>query len=172
MRLHNVWVMSLIMNIEYIFAYNIFYIAGFLTYKKLSYVKTVAIMLGLLFLITLVTRGSIPPLRELKFPPTLIFILYGFWALSCLALILHYIKIPRMSLFEEWNRSGYTIYLYQGVVFYIYKLTIHQPIYDLFDGSIFGFVLEALLIFLFLSILQLFILPIERLFVEKLSIIY
>lgn len=53
-----------------------------------------------------------------KFPPDVFFLTYGIFALCILSLFFGSIKIPQTKLLNLWHERGYTIYLYQSIVFF------------------------------------------------------
>lgn len=52
-----------------------------------------------------------------KFPPDLIFMMYGVAVLSGLGIVFTYVKLPYMRALGIWNKRGYTLYLWQNYFF-------------------------------------------------------
>lgn len=108
--------------------YNVFFMAGYFYYKKLS-VKNIFLILVISAIAILIsTQTGIPfsPMQLHKFPPDMYFIMFGTCAISLLGLLFTFVKIPNYNLIQQWNRNGYTIYLWQSVVFLIVNfLDIH-----------------------------------------------
>ena len=107
--------------------YNFFFVIGYLYYKKLS-VRWMAAIAGLSAVILAVCVVGldigIMPMQAHKFPPDLIFLIYGVGALALLGILFSYVKIPNFKLLEIWNKRGYTIYLWQNYFFIAVALIV------------------------------------------------
>ena len=115
--------------------YNLFFMSGYCLYKELSMKSVVCI--GLLSCCALICRvvfgGDFTPMQEHKFPPDILFILYGIFTISILSILLTYIKIPMCKIFTPWVKYGYEIYLYQNFFFIVLVKMLRFP---LFEGSV------------------------------------
>lgn len=96
-----------------IFCYLTFYMIGYLYYKKLSTCKCLFIGAFSLVLYLIMIGGELPNMQEHKFPPDVLFLIYGIFTLSLWGVILSKIIIPRIVFLRIWNKRGFTIYLYQ-----------------------------------------------------------
>ena len=144
-----------------IFCYNVFVIIGYCYYKKISrrVLSISLVVLGAL-LGCLLCYMPFCPMNGHKFPPDLLFLLYGLMMLSVLALIFGKISIPRNKLIDLWNKRGYTIYLYQNIVYFCFvefcKLVgVQLPF------NIFGFGISLLCILLLSTLFSFIFYPIE-----------
>lgn len=107
--------------LRHIFCYNIFMLAGYCYYKKLSRKQIFVILLA-------ATAGTLAlhyladirftPMQDHKFPADISFLCYTTAALCFLSLIFSYIKVPYKGVLATWNSRGYTIYLWQNIVFF------------------------------------------------------
>lgn len=100
--------------------YNFFFVIGYLYYKKLT-VKWMGAIAGLSAVILAVCvvglDTGIVPMQAHKFPPDLIFLIYGVGIIALLGIVFSYVKIPKFRLLDIWNKRGYTIYLWQNYFF-------------------------------------------------------
>lgn len=114
----------IIMNV---LAYNFFFMAGYLYYRRMG-LRTVAAVATVAVALTVADflAGTATPMQGHKFPPDLHFIVFGTAWLSVLALVLWRAKLPCRGLVAQWNTHGYTIYLYQIFGAYI-TYTIASP---------------------------------------------
>ncbi len=107
--------------LRHIFCYNIFMLAGYCYYRKLSKIHILGILLA-------ATAGTLAlhyladirftPMQDHKFPADIMFLCYTTAALCFLSLIFSYIKIPYKGVLTTWNSRGYTIYLWQNIIFF------------------------------------------------------
>ena len=99
--------------------YNVFMVAGYLYYRRMG-VKT-RIIVGLYaaaaIVVNEVTGGHFCPMQGHKFPPDWVFATYGIFALCVVSLVLGRIRIPENRFLAIWNTRGFSIYLYQSLVF-------------------------------------------------------
>lgn len=150
-----------------VLGYNFFFVAGFLFYKKLSLSKIIV-----LFFITLACFGimiwsgiSPFPMQSHKFPPDIMFVVFGFLMICLLGIIFTFVKFPANRLLERWNKHGYTIYIWQPFVF--------GAVYVVLEFSMVGnaiksmeqpyrFAILAIMIFLLATATSFIFVPIER----------
>lgn len=150
--------------------YNVFFLSGYLFYKKIG-IKQIAIA-GLLFVLIIsvyiVFGGSFTPMQGHKFPPDLVFLFYGLFFLCFISLILWHIKLPKLWIFQLWNSRGYTIYLYQNFVYfmlYTFLLSYIKKIQCDFIQCL----ICSVIIFLVSTLLSFLTCRIERFFVARLK---
>lgn len=105
--------------------YNIFYVAGYTYYKKISIKNIVATgLIPLIISLYLVSSGTIIPMQPHKYPPDILYLIYCMSALCVLGFIFSKVNIQYNYIVRLWNTRGYTIYLYQSIShFIVYKLT-------------------------------------------------
>lgn len=101
----------IVMNV---LAYNVFFMAGYLYYRRMSLRAVAAVALASVALtVADFAAGTAIPMQGHKFPPDLHFIAFGTAWLSVLSIALWRAKLPCRGLVALWNTHGYTIYLYQ-----------------------------------------------------------
>lgn len=101
--------------------YNVFMVIGYCYYKncRRSLIITAAIISLIAILVMLfVYDMDFCAMQGHKFPPDVFFLTYGIFALCILSLFFGSIKIPQTKLLNLWHERGYTIYLYQSIVFF------------------------------------------------------
>ncbi|MGM9699490.1 MAG: acyltransferase [Prevotella sp.] len=108
--------------VENVLSYNLFYVLGYVTYKKATtkwLIATAAVVVCLYLIIS----GIALPFGKHKFPSDMVYIAYSIVILYILAFFVSRIKIKYCSLIRLWNERGFTIYLYQCVShFIVYKI--------------------------------------------------
>lgn len=142
--------------------YNVFFISGYFSVKKITTRYLVTILSATIIFLIVSTNAfsiSIFPMQYHKFPPDLIFLTFGIIAISALGLIFDKIKIPNNRILRHWNKNGFTIYLYQNLVFAIYVIIIPEP---LFGNTLIDATLAAISIFLLSTMLSFITVPIEK----------
>ncbi|MBQ3730808.1 MAG: acyltransferase family protein [Muribaculaceae bacterium] len=99
--------------------YNVFMVAGFLYYRRLSAVSRIAVgaCAAAAIVAYVVMGGHFCPMQGHKFPPDWVFTAYGIFALCAVSMFLGQFKIPSNRFLGIWNTRGFNIYLYQSVVF-------------------------------------------------------
>lgn len=155
--------------IRIVFCYNIFMVAGYLYYRKLS-VSHIATIGSLTFLALLFfSRGEeFAPMQNHKFPPDMIFVLYNIVVLCVLSLLFGKIRLPNCRLFQIWNERGYTIYLYQSLVYtFIYKLHTFTSHHISFHFAL--LIIDIAMIFIVSTLLSYMTYPIEHVVVRTLG---
>ena len=101
--------------------YNIFMTIGYLFYRKIKIWQVICIffLTTAIIVLHLTDGGFFCPMQNHKFPPDWLFVTYNLAILCFLSLIFWKTKIPYKTAFALWNTRGYTIYLYQSVVFFL-----------------------------------------------------
>ena len=101
-----------------------------------------------------------------KFPPDWLFVTYNLTILCFLSLVFGKLSIPSTNILRLWNTRGYTIYLYQSVVF-----TIVNPLYKLIISKIdllpIQWVICAFLVWGVSTVLSYFTYPFELYVMKK-----
>lgn len=102
-----------------VLCYNVFMAGGYLYYRRASVRARALAALAALAAIAAhaMSGGHFVPMQGHKFPPDWLYATYGILALCLLSLVAGRVNIPSNRLLGLWNRRGYTIYLYQSVVF-------------------------------------------------------
>ena len=114
--------------IREILGYNIFYMMGYFYYKRLKLRNILVIMVLLttaLIVMTMFCGCKFTPMQLHKFPPDFVFIIFGVVALSFWGAVFTFVKLPDNQLLRRWNKYGYTIYLWQSVVFMIVSAVLY-----------------------------------------------
>lgn len=103
-----------------VFCYNIFMIIGYLFYKRInnSYIYIIGGISLCILAIYVATGGWIIPMQHHKFPPDYVFLLYNILILCILSILFRRLSIPNFKILQLWNDRGYTIYLYQNIIFF------------------------------------------------------
>lgn len=155
--------------IRHILCYNIFMLAGYCYYKKRG-VKwiTTLLCIALLAIITLHFAAKIPfgPMQSHKFPADTFFLCYTTLALCILSLIFSYINIPNSHIISIWNERGYTIYLYQSVV-YTMAFLVKKGVAQFTDNTIIIGSTLVLFIFVASTLLSYITYPVERWIISR-----
>lgn len=127
-------------------AYNIFMVAGYCCYGRTSrrmvllLLPIAAAALAGLWLI----GYDFAPMQSNKFPPNAMFVAYGLLAIMVLSLVFGRIRIPQCRMVDTFNRHGFSIYLYQNIVFYA-VVAAHKVVIGRVPFTLVQFVLCALL---------------------------
>ena len=181
----NRWVYALITVVLFIFVqsitcntllqnvtfYNIFMVIGYLFYRHINMWQV--FITGIITLMILVIYTSLGgwflPMQNHKFPPDHVFLLYNLLVLCVLSIILNRISIPNLKIFQTWNTRGYTLYLYQNVLFFFvypfYKVLISNNHYQIIQWGI-----CAVIMFVLSTIISHFTFSFERQIIHKLKI--
>ena len=152
--------------------YNIFMVAGYLYYRRIKawVVAMVAVAAASALAIYMFACGGlICPMQGHKFPPDWIYPTYSMMVISLISLVLWRIKLPNNRILQLWNRRGYTIYLYQNIVFWI-VMVLHQEGVINLPLSPVRTLLDSLLIFLLATALSFLTDPLERFVLHKLKL--
>lgn len=153
--------------------YDIFFVIGMKYYKKLNVRKIFLVMcLSLLFLVLYpLGNGHLFPMQHHKFPPDLVFVIYGLFFLSFLSVIFTYVTIKPNRLLDIWNKDGYTIYLYQNMVIGSFFLLMRGFFPNFLEENRFMYCLLAMIyIFVVSTYLSKVTVPIEKWFLKILKI--
>ena len=105
----------------YVVCYLYFYIMAFL-YKGWSHLDFIICILSIIPLYILIKFDIYSfVMQENKFPPNIVFVLYGTIAVAVvieLSRIKIFNFIEKHSVVKKWNKYGYEIYLYQNYAFW------------------------------------------------------
>ena len=117
-----VWAVGCRLNIvRESLCYNVFVIVGYCYYKKITRrVLLFVTVIAALLVACLLLYVPFCPMNGHKFPPDLLFLLYGLMMLGVLSLILGNVTMRSNKLVELWNKRGYNIYLYQNLIYYCF----------------------------------------------------
>lgn len=158
------------MTIRSVFCYNIFMVGGYTLYKRVNQ-QTIVLLLTV-SLVLMVISGLLGfnfiPLQKHKFPPDSLFVLYGVISMCLLSLIFSRVTIPNWKIFQIWNQRGYTIYLYQSLVFFLISKIIGKFPYFC-NNSLIQFLIYFVLAFVFSTILSYFTWPLESFVMSKIK---
>lgn len=113
-------------------AYGFFFVMGFL-YKKMK-VNFWYIILGIAVAsigMWLKDNTYYNTMGDNKWPPTLAFTLYNLGVILILSYVVKFIHLPNNRFMDNYNKNGYTIYLYQN-----WGFTLFFPIMMLFSDKV------------------------------------
>ena len=156
---------------RHIFCYNIFMLAGYIYYKRINKRKILSILsatLVYLIVTTCIAGVSFTPMQSHKFPADVVFLCYTTFALCILSLLLSYIKLPSKRILAIWNQRGYTIYLYQNIVYFAVSLAIPY-ISEYVEHRIITASIALVLIFAGSTLLSYITYPIEQYIISKIK---
>ena len=152
--------------IENIMSYNIFFILGYLTYKKIKTNYLVVILTAILC-IYLILSGIAVPIGKHKFPSDIVFVVYNTLTLYILAFVISKINIKYNTITRLWNERGYTIYLYQSVThFIVYKIICETQIFT--NNGILLFIISTIMVFILATALSYITILPEKFILNKL----
>lgn len=165
-----VWALCLVFNrgiVNQITAYNIFFLAGYLLYRQCSLRTVLVIAAVSLAIVTGLSIGGVDfcPMQDHKISstaPDLMFISFGSLALSLLSILLWRVRLPANRLIKRWNVNGYTIYLWQNLIFWMIvgmlpSLRLSAALHPVVNN-----VLIAGLVFVLATALSFLTVPLER----------
>lgn len=115
--------------IKEVVIYNFFFMAGYFYYRKCKPGFMIFTLIGsvlAMVLLQMLNHASFIPMQGNKFPPNLMFLLFGISDLSLLGLIFTNVRIPQNRLLRRWNEHGYTIYLWQNFIAIIVGIMIWE----------------------------------------------
>lgn len=153
--------------------YNIFMVMGYCYYKHCKkYLIICAMILSLISVLVMTVGYNVKfcPMQLHKFPPDIMFLVYSVFAVCLLSLIFSKVKIPKTKIFDIWIERGYTIYLYQNIVFFFVNVIYIIVISKIPNGIIQGFVCSVL-VFVISSLLSSFTYKIENIIVDKIRVL-
>ena len=102
--------------------YNIFMVMGFCYYKDCKeHIVMLTGFVSAVFVLLLIYVFHIDfcPMQSHKFPPDTLFLFYNISIICILSIIMKRITIPEWKILRIWNERGYTLYLYQSIVFFV-----------------------------------------------------
>ena len=114
---------AIIPQIKLIALYNVFYISGYLFYQKIHkkfIILAASVFLMLMFYFYVDKSIIICPMQFHKVQGDYVFLVYGLLSLSLLSLLLGSIKLKANWVLNLWNERGYTIYLYQNWIYFLF----------------------------------------------------
>ena len=159
--------------LSFVIGYLFFFIMGFL-YRKWTHIDFFICIFSLVPLLLLHKYGIYSfVMQENKFPPNVMFVLYGtimvavVVELSKTKLIEFLTKVP---IIQRWNKYGYEIYLYQNFAFWItwHFMNIVSEIYVL--PSIVHYSLSVVTIVILLSIVSPLVHRINNIIISKIYV--
>ena len=154
------WILRFVVfNIVYFACYNIFFIAGFLFYKKIRKKHIVMILITSLLIFIILTNGRITDMQGEKFPPTSVFVSFS----TVWLCLLGFVKIPALkgTIMNRWNSYGFTMYLYQNFAFLIFHFTAAQVIPQVVGWGFLGFIISVIALFIISTLLSYITVPYE-----------
>ena len=152
---------------RYVFCYNIFMVGGYLCYKRLSMIQLliVAVTAAIVLFVVKLLGASLTPMQTHKFPPDYVFVVYNIFALSSLSLVIGKLTPPSWRIIDIWNRRGYTIYLYQSLVFTI-VFPVHSRLVLIGCPYLLHLTADILMVFVLSTALSYVTFPLEKAFLN------
>lgn len=153
--------------------YNLFFMAGYLYYKQAS-LKTIlvattsAIAIAASLLWYEWYRNGAIDIQSHKFPPDLLFVVFGVCSIGLLSLAFGTVKLPQNRLLRHWNKYGYTIYLWQNFSFLAYVIVCERfGLNRILSGyPIVDFVVASIIIVVFSTAISMLVNPLEKKFIK------
>lgn len=145
-------------------------VIGYCYYKKISkkmILLILSICIATMTFILSSTDMTFTPMQDHKFPPDYLFMVYNLIVLCLFSLLFSKVKIPESKLIQLWNERGYTLYLYQSIVYFgmfgVYLAIISKIGNHLLEGIICG-----ILMFVLSTITSYIVYPLEKWVMGKL----
>lgn len=155
-------IMFVVLNCSYFLCYNVFFIAGFLYYRKLRKSQVLAVLSVSLLVLIFLSNGKIPDMQVEKFPPSVIFVSFGTVWLCLLSLIFHNCPFPKGGrIMDRWNKYGFTMYMYQNFAFLFFHFTVAKFLSRNIGWGVLGFVISVFSLFVISTILSYLTIPYE-----------
>lgn len=153
---------------DFVFFYNIFMIIGYLFYKHIHSWQVLVIgIFSLAILFTYIFWGGwIVPMQCHKFPPDYVYLAYNLFILCFICLVFNRISFPNYKIFQIWNTRGYTIYLYQNIIFFL-SYPIYRLLISRIPNQIVQWGLCALIVFALSTIVSYYTYTFERHIIQK-----
>ncbi len=158
--------------LRYIFCYNIFMVIGFCYYKNIKIKRIVIVgVISVLIVAFLCWQGAVfCPMQNHKFPPDFLFVAYNLIFLCVVSLLFSRIVIPEFKILQLWNERGYTLYLYQSIVFFV-VFAIHLAVINKISNNFIQAVLCIIIMFFLSTCVSYITYPLERLIMKQFHII-
>ena len=102
--------------------YNIFMVMGFCYYRNCMeqiVIWTGIVSAAVVLIMVNVFHIDFCPMQSHKFPPDTLFLFYNVFVVCLFSLIMKLVTIPEWNFLRIWNERGYTLYLYQSIVFFV-----------------------------------------------------
>lgn len=148
--------------------YNIFMVAGYLFYKRIN-IKTV-LAIGILALAILIAlKDNFAPMQQHKFPPDYMFLVFNMVAICLLYALSQHITLPNWKIFQIWNTRGYTMYIYQNMVF-LMVYPFHMALTSKIPFVAGQFIAISVFLFIFSTLLSYLTYPLEQYIMRKIHI--
>lgn len=162
---------SLVRNV---FCYNIFMVLGYCYYRqvKCNAVFTAMLAFGAILVLMLVDIENLKfcPMQNHKFPPDVLFMVYNMVVLCGLSLLLSKVKLPNQSWVALWNERGYTLYLYQSIVYFA-MFAIYLGVVSKIGNHLIEGVICILLMFVMSTIASNVVYPLEKWVMRKMKML-
>lgn len=158
--------------LRYIFCYNIFMVIGFCYYKniKAKWIVTVGVISALIVAFLYCEGVAFCPMQNHKFPPDFLFVAYNLTILCATSLLFSRIVIPEFKILQLWNERGYTLYLYQSIVFFV-VFAIHLAVINKIPNNFIQAVLCIIIMFFLSTCVSYITYPLEYLIMKYFCII-
>ncbi len=154
-------IVFVVLNCSYFLCYNVFFVAGFLFYKRIRRSHVGVLLLVCLVLLIFLTKGHIPDMQVEKFPPTVLFVLFGTAWLCLISLVFPQLPL-RGTIIERWNKYGFTMYLYQNFAFLFFHFTVAKIMSRYIGWGVLGFIISVLSLLVISTFLSYLTVPYEN----------
>lgn len=150
--------------------YNVFFIFGYLFYRQIS--EKLIVVAGLVFLLSIILYikfgGMFTSMQSHKFPPDMLFVGYGLTFICFISLLLGHVKLPKIKVIQLWNNRGYTIYLYQNLIYFVVNESLLSYI-KIIQFDLIQLIICSTVIFLLSTLLSFISYRFERFVVSHIS---
>lgn len=163
------------MEIDGMVCYNIFFLLGYLYYRKLR-VRTILLAASLPTLLTAYgfLSGAVIPMQDHKFPADLWFLCFGFTAICWWSILYTFLEkhegavnyLGSIQLIQLWNTRGYTIYIYQTISAFIVSMVTRSWI-DTVPCHFLGLMIYVVITFAVATLLSCLTYPFERFILRR-----
>lgn len=148
--------------------YNIFMVVGFCYYRNCK--EQMVIWAGLVSAAVVLIMVNIfhidfCPMQSHKFPPDTLFLFYNVFAICVLSIVMKRVTIPKWRVLRIWNERGYTLYLYQSIVFFV-VFGIHLALIKKIPSAIVQAIICSTLMFVLSTAVSCFTYKLELKFVR------
>lgn len=149
-------------------------VLGYCYYRqvKCNAVFTAMLAFGAILVLMLVDIENLKfcPMQNHKFPPDVLFMVYNMVVLYGLSLLLSKVKLPNQSWVALWNERGYTLYLYQSIVYFA-MFAIYLGVVSKIGNHLIEGVICILLMFVMSTIASNVVYPLEKWVMRKMKML-
>lgn len=149
-------------------------VLGYCYYRQVKCKTVFTAMLVFLAVLVLMLVGiknlEFCPMQDHKFPPDVLFMVYNMVVLCGLSLLLSKVKLSNLRWVALWNESGYTLYLYQSIVYFA-MFAIFLGVVSKIGNHLIEGVICILLMFVMSTIASYVVYPLEKWVMRKMRML-